>query len=339
MVNKFFNMEYVNNPEFYGTDLYSSIQQRPTDIQLPKVMNLVLLATWGAVCLLGFAVILIAKMPVAGIVIIAVPTFIGMVIKPTFALSLMMMVLTAGGGVGVQGTFALSRGVGIAFAVSFALNILISRPALHIRSKALWVIVVYTIWMFFVTLASPYLALEIRDSFSTQVQLLILVLIIYWILNSNGETALRWALRSFVVGSLGSITITFMTGAAMGNVQQGQEVGGRYRATLGSNVIDANMMAVLVGLAFFAAVYLFVRDKSKFWRLIYGAGILFLPIMMLKIGSRGGLIAFAFTLMSPLLFIRQVVRKPILAIFYLYVKTFVQKHFKSPSSFQTIHHS
>lgn len=101
-------MEYVDSPELHETDLYNPAPPRPTDIQLPKAMGFLLLVIWGVICLLGFVVILVAKMPVAGVVIIAVPTFIGMIIKPTFALSLMMMVLTAGGGVGVQGTFALS---------------------------------------------------------------------------------------------------------------------------------------------------------------------------------------------------------------------------------------
>ena len=43
------------------------------------------------------------------------------------------------------------------------------------------------------------------------------------------------------------------------------------------------------------------------------------PIMLLKIGSRGALIAIAFTMLSPLLFIRQVLRKPGLAALVLVV--------------------
>jgi O-antigen ligase len=64
-------------------------------------------------------------------------------------------------------------------------------------------------------------------------------------------------------------------------------------------------------------VYLFARDKSLFWRVVYVAAILFLPVMMIKIGSRGGLVALAFTLLSPLLFVRQVLRRPMLAALLL----------------------
>jgi hypothetical protein len=86
----------------------------------------------------------------------------------------------------------------------------------------------------------------------------------------------------------------------------------RYAATLGS-AIDANMLAALTALAFLSAVYLFARDRSLVWRVLYLAAILFLPAMMLKIGSRGGLVALAFTVLSPLLFLRQILRRPALA--------------------------
>ncbi len=85
----------------------------------------------------------------------------------------------------------------------------------------------------------------------------------------------------------------------------------RYAATLGE-ATDANMLASLAAIAFLAAIYLFARDKSMFWRMLYLVAILFLPVMLLKIGSRGALFALMFTMLSPLLFIRQVVRKPAL---------------------------
>jgi hypothetical protein len=66
-----------------------------------------------------------------------------------------------------------------------------------------------------------------------------------------------------------------------------------------------------------AAIYLFARDRNLLWRLLYLAAILFLPIMMLKIGSRGALIALIFTMLCPLLFVRQVVRRPALAALLL----------------------
>jgi O-antigen ligase len=315
-------MEYANDLELYETGISQPPPQRSTDVQFPAVVNVLLLAVWAVFCCIGFAVILVSKMPVAGVVVIAVPTFIIMVIKPTFSLALMIMVLSAGAGVGVGGTFALERGVGIAFAVSFVLNILISRPILRIHNKALWLIVLYTFWVFFVSLSSPYVGLELGTCF-TQFQMLILILIVYWILETNGENSFRWVLRTYVFGTLCTIILIFITGAAMRQVQEGEETGGRYTATLGTNIVNANMMAGLIAMAFFAAVYLFVRDRALIWRLMYGVAILFLPIMMIKTGSRGGLIAFVFTLTSPLLFIRQVVRKPALALLLLMIMVFL----------------
>lgn len=311
-------MEYLNSPEINETGLYEPFSQQRTDIQMPAAMNVLLLAIWVALCLFGFAVILIAGMPVAGTVIIAVPTFIGMVIKPTFALSIMMLILPAGAGTGVQGGFAVERGVGIAFAASFVLNVLITRPALRIRAKALWVSFAYTIYTFLVALASPDIRLELTHSF-TQFQLLILILIVYWVLDTNGEPAFRWALRAYVAGSVGAIMLTFITGAAMQAMEYERESAGRYTATVGGYLIDANMMSVLVAMAFFAAVYLFIRDKKLPWRFWYAGAILFLPVMMLKTGSRGGLVAFAFTLLSPLIFIKQVARRPALAVLMLII--------------------
>ena len=90
----------------------------------------------------------------------------------------------------------------------------------------------------------------------------------------------------------------------------------RYSATLG-HAIDANMLSALIAVAFLSAIYLFARDRSLFWRAIYFVALVFLPVMMLRTGSRGGLVALAFTLLSPLLFVRQVLRRPALAALLL----------------------
>ncbi|MFQ6034977.1 MAG: O-antigen ligase family protein [Sedimentisphaerales bacterium] len=289
--------------------------ERTSDIKLPPAMNILLLALWAVICLIGFAVIFLGKNTAAGIVIIAVPTFIGMVMKPTFALCIMMLVLPTGAGIGVRQDFSLDRGVGIAVAISFALNLLITRPPLRIGNKALWVIMLYTIWVFLVSLAAPYLGLELRRAF-TQVQLLVLVFIVYWILQTNDVRTFHWALRAYVLGTLGTITLAFVTGTAIRTIEETPEA--RYSATLGE-AIDANMLAGLTSLAFLAAIYLFARDKKILWRIVYLVAMLVLPIMLLRIGSRGALIAIAFTMLSPLLFLRQVLRRPTLTVLLLVV--------------------
>jgi O-antigen ligase len=297
--------------------LFYEQSDRPSDIPLPAGVSTLLLAIWLVICLIGFTVIFLAKMPFIGIVIIAIPTFIGMIIKPTFALCIMMLVLPTGAGIGYGQAFSLDRGVGIAVAVSFLLNLMISRPSLHIRNKALWVAIPYTIWIFFSTLTAPHVSLEVRRSF-TQFQLLALVFIVYWILQTNSEKTFRWALRAYVIGTLGSITIAHISGAAMISVE---EKLGRYTATAGQ-MIDPNMLSVLISMGFLAAIYLFARDKRIFWRIIYLIAIALLPIMVLRTGSRGGLIALVFTILSPLLFVKQVLRRPALAALLLLVIVF-----------------
>ena len=301
--------EYEYLDEFYDGELLNEQAEPTSDIHLPPVINGLLFVIWFVVCLIGFAVIFLANNTVAGAVIIAVPTFIGMVIKPTFGLCMLMLVLPTGAGVGFRQAFSLDRGVGLAVAVGFALNVLITRPGLRVANKALWVMVGYTLWVCLASLAGPYLGYELIRAF-TQVQLLALIFIVYWILQTNGEKAFRWASRAYVAGTLGTIALTFITGSAIRAMEDSPEQ--RYAATLGE-ATDANMLASLAAIAFLTAIYLFARDKSLFWRLLYLVAILFLPIMLLKIGSRGALIALAFTMLSPLLFIRQVVRKPALA--------------------------
>lgn len=296
--------EYEN--EINGEELFYEPSERTCDIQLPPVVNFLLLAIWIVISLIGFAVIFLAKNPVAGAIIIAVPTFIGMVLKPTFGLCILMLVLPTGAGIGFRQAFSLDRGVGLALAVSFALNVLITRPGLRISHKALWVMAIYTLWVCLVSLAGPYLGYELVRAF-TQVQLLALILIVYWILQTNGEKTFRWASRAYVIGTLGTIALAFITGSAVRAMEDTPEQ--RYSATLGE-ATDANMLASLTAIAFLAAIYLFARDRKIIWRALYLAAILFLPIMLLKIGSRGALIALAFTMFSPLLFVRQVMRRP-----------------------------
>ena len=310
-------MDAENAELMYEQESYYELPEPTTDIQLPGPVNILLLVIWVVICLIGFAIIFFAKNLFLGVMVIGIPTFFGMVMKPTFALCVLMLVLPTGAGVGYEHLFSLDRGVGIAVAIAFALNLLISRPRLHLGNKALWVLVIYTIWIFLISLGAPYLRLELQRAF-TQFQLLALVLIVYWILETNGEKTFRWALRSYVVGCLVMIALASITGAAVRSVE---EEAGRYAATLG-RAIDANMLSALVGVAFFSAIYLFARDRQIFLRIIYLIAIVVLPIMILKTGSRGGVVALIFALMSPLLFMRQVFRKPALAVLLLVVIVF-----------------
>ena len=231
--------------EIYEDEMLYEQTERTSDIQLPPVINVLLFAMWIVICSIGFAVIFLAKSAVAGAVIIAVPTFIGMVIKPTFGLCILMLVLPTGAGVGFREIFSLDRGVGLALAVSFCLNLLVTRPGLRIGNKALWVAGAYTLWVSLASLAGPYLGYELVRAF-TQVQLLAMILMVYWILQTNGEKTFRWASRAYVAGTLGTIALTFITGTAIRAMEDSPEQ--RYAATLGE-ATDANMLASLAAIA------------------------------------------------------------------------------------------
>ncbi|HSW02151.1 MAG TPA: hypothetical protein VLI39_18450 [Sedimentisphaerales bacterium] len=307
------NSTYVN--ALIEEDLLCEQHERTSDIQFSPAMNTMLLAGWLVACAIGFGVILLVDNAVAGAVMIAIPTLVGMVIKPTFALCVVMLALPTGAGVGYQGSFSLDRGIGLALATSFFLNVLLTRPPLRVQHKALWFAAGLTVWVGISSLTQPQLKMELGRAF-THFQLLVLALIIYWILETNHENAFRWALRSYVIGMVGSIVLAIKSGQAIRAVQETRDA--RYAATLG-RAIDANMLSALIALAFLSAIYLFARDRSLFWRAVYFVALLFLPLMMIRTGSRGGLVALAFTLLSPLLFVRQILSRPALTALMLIV--------------------
>jgi hypothetical protein len=304
---------YANEVDEYA--LLEEPQERTSDIPLAPAMSYMLLIAWLILCAVGLGVVVLAKNPIAGAVVVAIPTFVGMVIKPTFALCILMLVLPTGAGVGWQEAFSLDRAVGLAVAVSFFLNVLLTRPGLRVRHKALWVAAGFSLWIGVTSLVQPHLAEELQRAF-TQFQLVLLILIVYWILETNYENSFRWTLRCYVVGMVGSMVVIMKTGQAIRAVEETRDV--RYSATLG-HAIDANMLSALIAVAFLSAIYLFARDRSLFWRAVYFVALLFLPVMLLRTGSRGGLVALAFTLLSPLLFVRQVLRRPALAALLLAV--------------------
>jgi hypothetical protein len=304
---------YANEIDEYA--LLDEPPERTSDIPLAPALSFLLLVAWLVLCAIGLGVVMLAGSPLAGAAVVALPTLIGMVLKPTFALCLLMLVLPTGAGVGWQGSLSLDRAVGLAVAVSFLLNALLTRPGLRVRHKALWVAAGLCLWIGLASLVQPHLALELQRAF-TQFQLVLLILIVYWILETNSENTFRWALRCYVVGMVGSVVLALKSGQAIRAVQETRDV--RYAATLGQ-AIDANMLSALIAVAFLSAIYLLARDRSLFWRAVYFVALLFLPVMMLRTGSRGGLVALAFTLLSPLLFLRQVLRRPGLAVLLLAV--------------------
>ena len=81
---------YTN--EISEEDLLYEPSERTSDIQLPPIINTLILVTWVAIFLVGFLVIYLVKSHLLGALILAIPTFIGMVIESTFAPCTMMNV-------------------------------------------------------------------------------------------------------------------------------------------------------------------------------------------------------------------------------------------------------
>jgi hypothetical protein len=236
-------------------------------------------------CLTGAAIAFGAGELVAGAVVAAVPTLFLMVVKPTFALCLMMLVLPFGAGLAVPGVFTLNKGIGIILALSFALNLLLVRPRLDCRNWLLWAAVVYCCWAVLSVVFHPLIELEAIRSL-TQIQLLILFLVVYWILRTNTMATFIWSLRCYLLGTVGSILFVLAMGTQLVSSPEG-----RFTATLGAGQINANHYGALVGLALLVAIYLIHRDRLLRWRLLYLASIPFISIILLKVGSRGALIA------------------------------------------------
>jgi len=296
---------YQPDAVFYERgDIKLEQDTRTLDLQMPSMINNMFIGLW-VICLLAALAIISRGYVFLGILIVGIPTFIGMVLKPTFALSMVVFVLPIGAGYGIKGMVSLDRFVGIALAVSFLLNAMLTRPKFKLSHFFLLVQIIFVFWIAMNLLRTPVLAYELRLIF-TQIQLLAFSLIIYWIFQNSDNKTYIWVLRSYIAGAMGSIFLTVITGASMSS-----DINARFAGT-GELDVDPNTMCILMALGVFTSLYLMVRDKSLLWRLFYLAAIVCLPIMMVRTGSRGGAVAFIATILSPLLFMRQMVKKPAL---------------------------
>lgn len=265
---------------------------------------------WLLPCSVGAFLIFFLNAKVMGGAIIGFATFVAMIIKPVFGLSFFLLILPTGAGIGVEGVFTLSKMVGLLFGVSFLIHILICSPPLKVQHKALWIYLLYSLWIFLSTFWGVYFEVE-RNVLLTQLQLLFLVFIVYWITQNSKREEFIWLLRSYVIGVTGMLLYGVLSGhgAMLTQTAEGQ----RYAATIGRG-IDANMFAVLVGLGLLTAIYLFFREKKILLKAIYILIIGFLPIMMLQIGSRGGIIAFGASIFMSWLSLKNLIKKPLLVV-------------------------
>lgn len=299
-----FDNNIVYEVPFEEDNFTPQFEERTSDVVLSGSINTLLLIAWGVLCLIGFAVMFIADQKIVGAAIIALPTFIGMVIKPSFALAVFMLVLPSGAAIGAEEQFTLNKGIGMAMALSFLLNIMLTRPRLKMNKIALWLVSLYFGWSCFAIIANS--GPLVLSQLFTKVQYIALFLIVYWILETNKGKNFLWIIRSFVAGTCGTVILAFVTGTAIRAVEE--NVSGRFAATAGGT-INANSLAAMLGLALFSCIYLIVKDKKIILRVIYIGSILFLGVILFKTGSRGALLAIIFTFLA-VSFGRQLVKNP-----------------------------
>ncbi len=291
----------------------SPSSQVMSDVQLTPVMGKVLLTAWllSALAALGF--VRSGGNPWLAVGIVGVPTFVGMVVKPSFALGVWMLVMPTGntdvGESDMSGhALSLGRVVGIVVAISFVLNILlVSRARLNLDKRALCLFGAYWLWVSLAPLWSPYPTLELGATYSHVQRFTMLVLIVL-ILGTNDEKAFVWALRSYVVGCVAMLVWTTITGSAEQLAKHTYNE--RQAAVIGEQLQDANYYSAQLGLTFVTSLYLLMRDKHLVWRVFCIVSIPILAVALIKAGSRGAMIALAAAVMTPLLFIRQVARRP-----------------------------
>lgn len=277
---------------------------RPIDTLNTPGIGKILLVVWLGICLIGLGIMFYLKLKIVGALVIALPTFIGMVLNPTFGVCVFMLALPTADGIAIPGMFSMGRGLGIALALSFFLNILITRPQLPIRHKSIWIIFILA---FVIGLNIPRggnMKLEFIRFFSL-VQLLILFLIVYWVILCNGRIAVKWILRSYLAGTVIMFLITLRTGIRY----LSSDTEARFSATLGGE-INPNFLSGMVVMAIFCAIYLFISDWKLYMKIIYGTCVPFLLLILLKIGSRGAFVALGVTLISPVFFIRDFAKNP-----------------------------
>jgi hypothetical protein len=115
MVRRYLSRCTPPTPAIDESDLLDE-PRSTSDIPLGLAIGYLLLVAWLLLCAVGLGIAVGARNPVAGAVVVAIPTFVGMVIKPTFALCILMLVLPTGAGVAWQQAFSLDRAVGLAVA-------------------------------------------------------------------------------------------------------------------------------------------------------------------------------------------------------------------------------
>jgi len=256
-----------------------------SNVNMSPAMVTLLVAVWFVMSLFGVLIIKTTGNIVVGGALIGIPTLINIILRPSFGLSLMLLVLASGTAIAVPGILTLNKGIGFVLVICFLLNILVSRPNLHLNYPPVLLSIALFGWMIFSILVN--LDYNTSGQIFTKIQFIGLVLVVYLIIITNPAKSFLWVLRSYFIGTAATVILSFFTGVT-------QRSSYRFAATAGGE-INENLFSVLIALAMITAVYLLMIDRHLFIRILYFLGILFFIVMIFKSGSRGTLLATLLT--------------------------------------------
>lgn len=249
---------------------------------------------WIVSCLGGLALATMAGQPFLGILVAGLPTLIGVVVSPTFALCCIALMLPQGGALTYEGFLSGDRVIGGIAAVGILVHSMISGQGIRLKGSPLLPLFLIAAWGTFSCLWAAYPLPALYKALQ-------LIQLSIWGLAIWNALAYRqghiWPLRCYLCGTLLVLSHMFLTGSIQSMAHSAE------RITVGEGV-NPGKFAIILGITFFVSVYLIIRDPVKKFRLLWILPALISPAVMIQTGSRGPMLAFAIAVIVSLLSFR-----------------------------------
>lgn len=270
---------YSTNPLVWSRG-YEPAQR---DAMPPSLGWMLFIVVWIGSCIGGFALVTTARQPVLGALLAGVPTVIGCLAKPTFALCCICFILPWGGAIAYEGIVSADRVVGGVAAVGILANCLFTGKGIRIKESPLLPLFLIAAW------GAVSFSWAIYPVPAVAKALQVLQLSIWGLAIWNGLAYCgghTWPLRCFVWGVLIVVLQLYLSGSIESMTHSAE------RVTVGEGV-NPGKFAVILGSAFFVSVYLFLNDPSKWLRPVWIAAAIVTPGVMVQTGSRGPMVGLA----------------------------------------------
>jgi hypothetical protein len=241
---------------------------------------------WLLCCAGGVATAVFGGQLFIGALIAAVPTLLGVVLSPSFALCCIALMLPLGGALTYGGQLTGDRVVGGIATLGILAHQLATGKGIRLRGSPMLPLFLITGWGALSALWSREPLLAVVGA-ATLVQLCIYGVAVWNALAYDHSPI--WCFRCYVIGMTGALGHAYLTGTFEQMARSGQRL--TFAATTGTDVVNPNVFAGLLGLAFIVSVYLAMRDPSKWLRVIWISGAALFPGVMILSGSRGALLA------------------------------------------------